>query len=114
MLARRFATFLALVVLLLLLAPGAWAEDDSSRQCMSDCLESAIQSEDPDTIQQAIQSCEAQCMSLNMAMGAIGMSGYERGRCIADCASQNRHCLITVRSPIQCHQQYENCKRGCR
>jgi len=101
--------------LVLAQAQPARCGEDTSLQCMEDCLAPAIETGDPEVIMAAIEACEKRCLPANTGlMGTNGMSGYERGRCISNCASQNRQCLITTRDPAKCHLQYENCKRGCR
>ena len=102
------------IAFLVVQVPPVWC-DNSSGECMEKCLAPALETGDPAAIEAAITACKAQCLPLTTTgAGTLSMSGYERGRCIANCASQNRQCLITKRSPTQCHLAYENCKRGCR
>ncbi len=114
--------FLILLALVCGLASTALCAEDRSGECMEKCLQPAIEAGDPERLKDAIERCESQCMpplvgenTLPAAgTAANAMTGYQRGRCISQCASQNRQCLITKRSPKQCHIAYENCKKGCR
>lgn len=98
--------------------PSVQGEPNQVEQCMEDCLEPAIKSEDPEAIQAAIESCVRQCTPSTWTLGSsnsesLGQNRDDNIQCIVNCASKKRQCLIIDKDNQKCDIQFKNCRRSC-